>query len=390
VNNISIPGKYFRIIIYSDHFFPSIGGSENYALDLAQELTRQGHFVAVITAEGTSNQDNFPFKVYRIKRPLSLHNINFNFLEVSGIVKEFRPDVCHISYQTGGENLLIILLKFLRVPIILTYHADHVVPLGRMIDRIQALTTFRFVNKILVQTERDYNAFVRMRLKKERLILMRFNGIDTNKYICSKDSKNTSSQIRIVCIARLDNSHKYKGLEQLINMISHESSNSGINDFEFVIIGSGNMQNYYMDLSRSKGITNIHFLGHIDDQRLIEELCKSDFLILPSIDKAEGFGRVALEAISTGIPVVVSIYSGISEIIGKYNAGIIYDPLYENSLDRVREVYSNLQKYYGYIENSLTMLQSEGLTLEMSVKRTVSIYKEILRKKRVSRLRNSS
>jgi len=381
VNNISIPGKYFRIIIYSDHFFPSIGGSENYALDLAHELTRQGHFVAVITAEGTSNQDNFPFKVYRIKRPLSLHNINFNFLEVPGIVKKFRPDVFHISYQTGGENLLIILLKFLRVPIILTYHADHVVPLGRMIDRIQALTTFRFVNKILVQTERDYNAFVRMGVKKERLTLMRFSGIDTNKYICPKDSKNTSSQIRIVCIARLDDSHKYKGVEQLINMISSAVSKPGIDDFEFMVIGSGNMKNYYLDLSCSLGITNIYFLGNVDDQHLIEELCKSDFLILPSIDKAEGFGRVALEAISAGIPVVVSIYAGISELIVRYEAGITYNPLTERPervLEIIREVYSDQNKYRKYIENGVNMLHSEDLTLGMSVKRTIRIYKELL------------
>jgi len=381
VNNISIPGKYFRIIIYSDHFFPSIGGSENYALDLAHELTRQGHFVAVITAEGTSNQDNFPFKVYRIKRPLSLHNINFNFLEVPGIVKKFRPDVFHISYQTGGENLLIILLKFLRVPIILTYHADHVVPLGRMIDSIQALTTFRFGNKILVQTERDYNAFVRMGVKKERLTLMRFNGIDTNKYICPKDSKNTSSQIRIVCIARLDDSHKYKGVEQLINMISSAVSKPGIDDFEFMVIGSGNMKNYYLDLSCSLGITNIYFLGNVDDQHLIEELCKSDFLILPSIDKAEGFGRVALEAISAGIPVVVSIYAGISELIVRYEAGITYNPLTERPervLEIIREVYSDQNKYRKYIENGVNMLHSEDLTLGMSVKRTIRIYKELL------------
>lgn len=381
VNKISIPEKYLRIIMYSDHFFPSVGGSENYALDLAFELTRQGHFVAVITAEGTSNQDNFPFKVYRINRPFSLHNINFNFLEVPSIVNEFKPDVFHISYQTGGENLLIILLKFLRVPMVLTYHADHVVLLGRLLDRVQSLTTFRLLNRILVQTERDCNEFVRMGVKKDGLALMNFTGIDTHKYICPKEDKNASGPIRIVCIARLDDSHKYKGVEQLINMISSARSNSGINNFDFVVIGSGNMQNYYMDLSRSKGITNIQFLGHIDDQHLIEELCKSDFLILPSIDKAEGFGRVALEAISAGIPVVVSIYAGIGELIARYDAGIIYNPLIERServFGIIREIYSDQEKYKGYIDNGLKMLHSESLTLKASVERTLSIYGEVL------------
>lgn len=377
MNEISIPRKALRIIIYSDHFFPSVGGSENYALDLAYELTRQGHFVAVITAERTSNKDNFPFKVYRINRPFLLHNINFNFLEVPKIVREFRPDVFHINYQTGGENLLIILLKFLRMPMVMTYHADHVVLLGRMLDKIQSLTTFRVVNRILVQTERDYRAFIRIGAKKDRLIFMSFNGIDTHKYICPKKDKNASGPIRVICVARLDDSHKYKGVEQLINMISADSSNSIINDFEFVIIGSGNMQNYYMDLCRTREINNIQFLGHIDDQHLIEEFCKSHFLILPSIDKAEGFGRVALEAISAGIPVVVSVYAGINELVKKYEAGVMYNPLNERSeivFRIIREVYSDHEKYKKYINNGLKMLHSESLTLKASVERTVCIY----------------
>jgi len=377
---MSIPGKAIRIIIYSDQFFPSIGGSENYALDLAYELTRQGYIVAVITAESTSNQDYFPFRVYRINKPFSLHNINFNFLDVPKIVREFRPDVFHISYQTGGENLLIILLKFLKLPIVLTYHADHVVLFGRMLDKIQSLTTFRFVNRILVQTERDYDAFVRCGVKESKLVLTRFNGVDTKKYSCPKRDKNTSSPIRVICIARLDDSHKYKGVEQLIYMISRETSNSGMNDFEFRVIGSGNMLNYYMELSRIKGINNIRFMGHVDDKDVVEELCRSDFLILPSIDKAEGFGRVALEAISAGIPVVVSVYAGISELIARYDAGITYNPLSERServFDIIREIHSDKEKYNRYINNGLKMLNSEGLTLKASVERTICIYNEV-------------
>jgi len=246
------------------------------------------------------------------------------------------------------------------------------------LDKIQSLTTFRFVNRILVQTERDYNAFVKGGVKESKLVLTRFNGVDTKKYSCPKRDKDTSSPIRVICIARLDDSHKYKGVEQLIYAISRETSNSGMNDLEFRVIGSGNMQNYYMELSRTKGINNIRFMGHVDNKHLVEELCRSDFLILPSIDKAEGFGRVALEAISAGIPVVVSVYAGISELIKKYDAGITYNPLSEGVFHTIKEVYSNQRKYYGYIKNSLTMLQLEGLTLEMSAKRTVSIYKELL------------
>ena len=169
-------------------------------------------------------------------------------------------------------------------------------------------------------------------------------------------------------------------MEQLIYAISRETSKSGMNDFEFRVIGNDNMQNYYMELSRTKGINNIRFIGHVDDKHVVEELCRSDFLILPSIDKAEGFGRVALEAISAGIPVVVSIYAGISELIARYDAGITYDPLSERServFDIIREIHSDKEKYNRYINNGLKMLNSEGLTLKASVERTICIYNEV-------------
>jgi len=109
-------------------------------------------------------------------------------------------------------------------------------------------------------------------------------------------------------------------------------------------------------------------------------LCRSDFLILPSIDKAEGFGRVALEAISAGIPVVVSVYAGINELIARYDAGITYNPLSERServFDIIREIHSDKEKYNRYINNGLKMLNSEGLTLKASVEETICIYNKV-------------
>jgi len=109
-------------------------------------------------------------------------------------------------------------------------------------------------------------------------------------------------------------------------------------------------------------------------------LCRSDFLTLPSIDKAEGFGRVVLEAISAGIPVVVSVYAGISELIARYDAGITYNPFSERServFDIIREIHSDKEKYNRYINNGLKMLNSEGLTLKALVERTICIYNEV-------------
>ena len=88
-----------------------------------------------------------------------------------------------------------------------------------------------------------------------------------------------------------------------------------------------------------------------------------------------------MKAISAGIPVVVSVYAGISKLIARYDTGITYNPLSERServFDIIREIHSDKEKYNRCINNGLKMLNSEGLTLGMSVKRTIRIYKELL------------
>jgi len=77
---------------------------------------------------------------------------------------------------------------------------------------------------------------------------------------------------------------------------------------------------------------------------------------------------------------VVSVYAGISKLIARYDTGITYNPLSERServFDIIREIHSDEEKYSRYINNGLKMLNSEGLTLKASVKRTICIYNEV-------------
>ena len=71
--------KKLRILVYSDHFFPSIGGSENYAMDLANELSREGHKVGFITAEKSDVKNEFQFELFRLHKPISIKRMNITY-----------------------------------------------------------------------------------------------------------------------------------------------------------------------------------------------------------------------------------------------------------------------------------------------------------------------
>lgn len=374
--------KRLRILLYSDHFYPSLGGSENYALDLATELSRQGHHVGVVTAEKAFVADSFPFELFRLRKPFSPHRINLNFIEMPRIIRQFRPHVFHINYQTGGENLLIPLLRLMRIPFVITYHADHVVTLGRMLDELQLASTFRLASMIMVQSERDRIKFKMRGIPEYRLKLMRFNGIDTEKYKCVTRAPIGEENIKLLCIARLDDSHRYKGVHELIRSMGECRRHDLPFKLTLTIIGDGNLRVFYEEECKRRHLDHVNFAGDVSFKVLVRQICSSDFLILPSTNKAEGFGRVALEALSCGTPVIVSKYAGIAELIVKYNAGLVYNPfLFESLVENLSNTYKSPHQLQKFVANGRRLLTEEGLSLTETTKYTIKLYNECANKK---------
>lgn len=369
-----------RVLIYSDHFFPLIGGSELFASDLANGLELNGNEVLVVTSVHSSIPNPFNFSLYRLKKTLNIKSVNLNFLEFPGLIKNFRPDICLINYQTGGENVLLFLLKMFRIPTLIIYHADHIMVPGKILDELQAISFFRLANKILVQTEREKKRFLTRGLPSSKVIRMNFNGVDRTIFKCNKIKKQIGpDSIKLICIARLDNVHKYKGVDKILEEFSkYKDLILGFN-IELDIVGDGPLRVEFENICYNAHLNNVHFFGELGLEDLIDQICNSNFLLLPAIDKAEGFGRVALEAISCGIPVIVSKYAGISEKILEYDAGIVFDP--NDIFDMLNEILAiskNGERYQTLLSNANFMIDTELFTLESITKEFENIQKNLI------------
>lgn len=85
-------------------------------------------------------------------------------------------------------------------------------------------------------------------------------------------------------------------------------------DVRFIMAGSGDRMGRTMDLAAKLGLRErVIFTGFLRGAEVDRVFRMADLFVMPSV--SEPFGLVALEAISHGVPVIVSNQSGVAEIL---------------------------------------------------------------------------
>jgi glycosyltransferase involved in cell wall biosynthesis len=115
------------------------------------------------------------------------------------------------------------------------------------------------------------------------------------------------------------------------------------------------------------------FPGFIPDNEIGELFGQSDVFVMPSV--SEPFGIVALEAMRSGLPVVVSKQSGVSEVV-KHVAKVDYWD--------VKSMAAEICKILRNPRHKRTLsqhgkLEAARLTWEQTACRVAEIYSELLR-----------
>ena len=144
-------GEYpqMKIVLYANSFLPNRGGGEYYNYDLANYLALKGESVYVITPIPGKDYIKFNFNVIRTDS-----RILRSLPEIISAIKAIKPDIVHISGPTPLDYVVLPLLKFLRIPSLMTYHADFPSRIGRALN--YAMFIFQYcVEQILVQTDGD-------------------------------------------------------------------------------------------------------------------------------------------------------------------------------------------------------------------------------------------
>jgi glycosyltransferase involved in cell wall biosynthesis len=85
-------------------------------------------------------------------------------------------------------------------------------------------------------------------------------------------------------------------------------------DVTFVMAGAGDMMPHMVERVAELGIgKNFHFTGFLTNDEVEKIYAGADLYVMPSV--SEPFGIAPLEAVCSGVPVIISRQSGVSEIL---------------------------------------------------------------------------
>lgn len=145
-------------------------------------------------------------------------------------------------------------------------------------------------------------------------------GVDLARNV-HHSTTNTSDLTKFIFLSRI---HPKKQLDVLLKAFSVICSNTHKYLWRLYIAGDGD-EGYVQrlrSLANDFGIANnIEWMGHISGKDKDNLLRNVDWYVLPS--KSENFGLSAVEALSYGVPVIISKEVGIAEAVSRYGAGIV-------------------------------------------------------------------
>lgn len=135
-----------------------------------------------------------------------------------------------------------------------------------------------------------------------------YNAIDF-QYSEAKDVKKPIRQRIVLFLGRIT---FQKGPDYFVRAAKKVVEK--IQNVKFLMVGTGDMYSRMIEMAADLGIGKyFHYTGFLERNKIEQIFKMSDVYVLPSV--SEPFGLTVLEALKSGIPVIVSKQSGVSEIV---------------------------------------------------------------------------
>lgn len=200
------------------------------------------------------------------------------------------------------------------------------------------------------------------------------NGVDFERFSTATAIERASLGLTdaplILFVGRLD---PQKAPFVLLEAFARLSQRHG--DWQLLLVGEGPLRQSMTDwIAQHQHTKNICLIGFRSD---VPQLLKTaDVLVLPSL--WEGMPNIVLEAMTAGLPVVVSRVEGTDELISDRETGLLATPGSVEDLERKIELVLNDREFSAKLAFAAQQSISKGFTVDKMVASYEQLYLRLL------------
>ena len=351
-----------RIAIYTEYFYPHIGGQEVKYYTLAKELASKGHIVDIYTTYDMSRHMELidGINIYRIipyrdsfngERKLSNIFIYALLTSISNfwtkkydflVVNQMPMSHLFLDYHRkfNVSYCLLDFIEYWRKPFMGVYY----IKLIKNYDGFIALN--KWVLRFLIGIMKNVGV-------KKNLILLP-PPIDTSKLTSNFNEKDPFSLLYVGRLVPHKNVELLLYTLRLLTKIDRR--------FILNIVGRGPMEAKLRSIALMLGINrNVRFWGYLDEDTLVKLYKKSGIYLIPS--KREGYSISTLEAMACKMPVITCNYENnyTQVIVNESGSGMVTRPDPYELAKSVLKLVTNKDLLYRLGNNACTFAKKHDV-----------------------------
>jgi glycosyltransferase involved in cell wall biosynthesis len=364
-----------RILHITPFFSPNIGGVETHLSDLTFKLDRAGYKNIVLTYSPITtpnvlwkSSEHFGKDSY-IRR-FSWIGLNlFHHLEKYPLINFFyitpyllfrsifwlflhRPKVIVIhSHGINGAIIGAILKKIFKFPrhIVSIYSSYDNVPLNNFSSRFMVFV-LNSADKVLTQSQQSVKQLTSIGVKSDKIDLYR-HWINLKQFRPMNKDKlrrnfGVENKFSVIFVGRMI---PQKGAVLLAKVATQLSK------INFLFVGQGPDFSALKELSNT--YKNIKLFGDVPYDKLHLYYNLADIFCIPTL-YSEGWGRVIMEALACGLPVLASNRGAIPEVVDQ-SVAIIIEPTPKNLENSIKKFYEDPELFQKLKNNSIKYSHSK-------------------------------